>query len=399
VNWDEVAALFPLDPKLTFFDVFSLSSHPRPVREAIERFRDLLDAGPESFVMEHGPALDAAVTAAASSYMDVAADEIALTDSTTMGLGVIYGGIDLGPGGEILTTTHDYYASDEALRLREQDKTMRAVTVRRVPLYDDPARADPQAMVDTLRAAVSGRTRMIALTWVHSGTGVKLPIAEMCAAVAELNLSRGDDSRILVSVDGTHGFAADPATISSLRCDLFASACHKWLFGPRGTGVAWGTSAAWSRVTPRIPTFDRPTRRARVNGLVHVTPPGALLTPGGYHTFEHRWALPAAFDLHLRIGRERIGARIAQLALALKEGLAKMPHIRLHTPMDERVCAGIVCLDVDGLPAVAAVERLREAGIVAGATPYLRQHVRLGPTIANSEKDIEKALDVLYQFR
>jgi selenocysteine lyase/cysteine desulfurase len=390
VTWAEIVALFNLDPKLHFFDTFSLSSHPRPVREAIERYRDLLDAGPESFVMDHGPALDAGVVHAASSYMGVPAEEIALTDSTTMGLGVIYGGLDLAPGDEILTTTHDYYASDEALRLRERD----GVVVRRISLYRDPFTADPQQMIESLHAAISDRTRLVALTWVHSGTGVKLPIAAMCRAIARLG-----DPHILVSVDGTHGFGAESDTVFSLGCDFFASACHKWLFGPRGTGVAWGTAVAWARVTPRIPTFDRPTRRARVAGVAHATPPGVLMTPGGYHSFEHRWALAEAFELHRRIGPERITSRVRELASALKEGLVEMAHVRLHTPLDGTVSAGIVCLDLDGLPATAAVERLRAMGIVAGATPYRRQHIRLGPTIVNSEQDIEKVLHVLYSFR
>jgi selenocysteine lyase/cysteine desulfurase len=221
----------------------------------------------------------------------------------------------------------------------------------------------------------------------------------MCREIADLNSARDAGRQILVSVDGTHGFGADAATISSLGCDFFASACHKWLFGPRGTGVAWARAAAWAQVTPRIPTFDRPTRRARVNGTAHVTAPGALMTPGGYHTFEHRWALAETFGLHRRIGPQQIASRVRELASALKEGLAKMAHVQLHTPLDEAVSAGIVCFDLEGFTAVAATERLRAMGIVAGATPYLRQHVRLGPTIANSEQDVEKVLHVLHRIR
>ena len=45
-------------------------------------------------------------------------DEIALTDNTTMGLALLYGGLPLRPRQEMLTTTHDHYATYEALRLR-----------------------------------------------------------------------------------------------------------------------------------------------------------------------------------------------------------------------------------------------------------------------------------------
>ena len=31
-------------------------------------------------------------------------------------------------------------------------------------------------------------------------------------------------------------------------------------------------------------------------------PPGALMTPGGFHSFEHRWALPEAVEVHAGLG-------------------------------------------------------------------------------------------------
>ena len=34
-----------------------------------------------------------------------------------MGIAVMYGGLDLRPGDEILTTTHDFFSTEEALRL------------------------------------------------------------------------------------------------------------------------------------------------------------------------------------------------------------------------------------------------------------------------------------------
>ena len=30
------------------------------------------------------------------------------------------------------------------------------------------------------------------------------------------------------------------------------------------------------------------------------------MTPGGYHSFEHRWALGEAFRFHLAIGKQRV---------------------------------------------------------------------------------------------
>lgn len=83
---------------------------------------------------------------------------------------------------------------------------------------------------------------------------------------------------MLVCLDGVHGFAAAAATPSKLGIDFLITGTHKWLFGPRGTGLIWGRSSAWPRFTPIIPSFIDTAGRE----------PGPWSTPGGFHSFEHR---------------------------------------------------------------------------------------------------------------
>src|SRR4051812_24333051 len=176
-----------LDPTYRHFDAFLFAAHDEPVRAAIERHRRGLDAGAAAYLHEHQLGLEAAVAEAAASYLGVATGELAFTDSTTMGLGLVYSGL-IDPGDEVLTTTHDHYATYEALRLA-------GATVRRVKLYDDPARATAGEMLSRLAAAITPRTRVVALTWVHSSTGVKVPVERL-------------DVEPVVVVDGVHALAA-----------------------------------------------------------------------------------------------------------------------------------------------------------------------------------------------
>ncbi|MEJ7719920.1 MAG: aminotransferase class V-fold PLP-dependent enzyme [Ilumatobacteraceae bacterium] len=139
----------------------------------------------------------------AASYLDADPGELALTDSTTMGLGVVYGGMRFAAGDEIVTTEHDFFATHEALRLRAVQTGAR---IERVGLYRDPATATVDAMVSRLIDAVTPRTRLMAVTWTHSGTGVKLPIADIGAALADVNRDREKAERALLCVDGVHAF-------------------------------------------------------------------------------------------------------------------------------------------------------------------------------------------------
>ena len=109
-NWSSVRAQFALDPRTANFTTFLLATHPRQVREAIARHARALDRDAKRYLdrQENMNAADERVRNAAARYLGVAAGELALTDSTTMGLGLLYGGLRLEEGDEVVTTTHDF---------------------------------------------------------------------------------------------------------------------------------------------------------------------------------------------------------------------------------------------------------------------------------------------------
>jgi selenocysteine lyase/cysteine desulfurase len=376
-DWGSVRSQFELDRDRIHLTSFLLATHPRLVRDAIEAHRRRLDANPVEYLHGPGDALSAAARDAAGRFLGAPASEVALTDSTTMGLGLLYTRLALGPDDEVVTTEHDFYATHEALRLS-------GVRVRRVRLYDDAHRATEDEIVSRLRRAVTGRTRVVALTWVHSSTGVRLPIRAIAQALPE---------RVLVCVDGVHGFGARTETVRDLGCDAFVSGCHKWLYGPRGTGVLWANARMRELMRPTIPSFDGGSYGAWVaGGSRGGIPDGPTLTPGGFHSFEHRWALPAAFALHQGIGRERVEARVRGLATRLKARLAEVRGVRLRTPQSPGLSAGLVCFEVAGRDPAEVVERLASRRIVASVTPYALRYVRLGPGIVNTPEHVDAAV-------
>jgi len=390
--WSAVRELFDLSPEFVHMSAMYIASHPRPVARAIERYRRELDANPVDFLNAQNRRRVREVLDAAADYLGVdEPTDIAITDSTTAGVGLVYNGLTFQAGDEVVTTEHDYYVTHEALRLASL-KT--GVVVRRVTLYDDIRNAGEEAITAALLGAVNPRTRALALTWVHSGTGLKLPLARVAAALREINAGRGEADQVLLCVDGVHGFGVEDVTLSELGCDFFMAGCHKWLFGPRGTGLVWGSPRGWARTLPTVPTFlDNATRQAWIDeDEVEGRTNGHRMSPGGFKPYEHQWAIKEAFDLHRSIGKARIAQRTHQLASALKEGLSAMPHVTLRTPMTSALSAGIVCCEVDGMNPWTAVRRLREAGIVATVTPYAERYLRFSPSVRNSPAEIDRAL-------
>jgi isopenicillin-N epimerase len=92
-SWEEVRGNFNLTPGLVHMAGFFLASHPKPVRDAIEAYRRALDANPIEYWFANIAKSEAAVAAAAAHYLAVDPGDIALADSTTMGLGLLYSGL------------------------------------------------------------------------------------------------------------------------------------------------------------------------------------------------------------------------------------------------------------------------------------------------------------------
>lgn len=297
---------FDLRADRMHFSAFVLAAHPAPVRAAIERHRSGLDTDTDSYLHEQQGPAEERVRRAAADYLGAGPTEIAFTESTTAGLGLLYGGLRLAAGDDVLTTEHDFYSSAEALRLNAEAS---GATVRRIRLYDDPAAASAEQIVDRIQSAVEPRTRVVAVTWVHSSTGVMLPIRAIADALASINASRAEGDRALLCVDGVHGLGVDATDVTELGCDFLVAGTHKWLFGPRGTGLIWGRAEAWHAVRPVIPSFSEAGFSQWLSSGPAARTTAELATPGGYRAFEQRWALADAFRFQLAIGKQRVGDR------------------------------------------------------------------------------------------
>ncbi len=395
-DWEAIRALFDLDERYAHLALFFLASHPRPVREAIETMRRELDRDPVHTVERRhfGPPdehLPTQVKTAIGDYIGGAADGVALTDSTTMSLALIYGGMILGPDDEVLTTAHDHYVHHEAARFAAERT---GAGVRRVALYDDSSTATVDEMAERLGRAIRPETRVVGVTWVHSSTGVKVPLRELAEVVARANRGRAERDRALLVVDGVHGIGIEERHVARTGIDFFAAGLHKWILGPRGTGFVWGTDEAWARTRPVVPTFDSfDLFEAWAEGRAPSGPNRAdRMSPGGFKAFEHYWAVPAAIELHHRIGPDEVTGRIHALNTRVKEGLADLDGVRILTPADPRVSSGITTFEVEGEGTGATVQRLLERRIIGSSSPYVPSYPRLAPGLANSEAEVDRAV-------
>ena len=385
-KWGQLQQLFNQDPDYLHFSNFLITTHPKPVREAIEMHRAALDKNP-GLAMDWDVGVieqrEHDVRVWAGQYLQADARQIALTGSTTEGLTMIYGGVHVRADQEILTTEHEHYATHTILELRSERE---GTQVRKIRLFDDPQKISEKELLANIDRSIRPETRVLGMCWVHSGSGVKLPLGAIGALVDKHNRGRSDADRIIYVVDGVHGFGVEDLSFPAMNCDFFIAGTHKWMFGPRGTGIVCSRTPEVKYVTPIIPTFSE---------AEHFS---TTMTPGGYHAFEHRWALTEAFKLHLQLGKAEVQTRIHALNSYLKKRLLQRPQIELVTPLSAELSAGFTFFRVKGKDSDKIAAHLMANCVVADAvTRDVGPVIRTAPGLLNSEAQIDRLLDILDQ--
>ncbi|MGY2367020.1 pyoverdine-tailoring periplasmic protein PvdN [Pseudomonas azotoformans] len=384
--WTGLKQLFNQDPAYLHFSNFLVASHPKPVREAIERYRAQIDRNPGlamDWDLQETWKREGQVREWAGRYLKATPPQIALTGSTSEGLAMIYGGIKVRPDQEILTTVHEHYATEFSLDFRVRKEQTQ---VRKIRLFDNANRVSADEVLGNIQRNIRPNTRVLGMTWVQSGSGVKLPIGEIGKLVEEHNRNRDHKDRILYVVDGVHGFGVENLDFPDMHCDFFIAGTHKWMFGPRGTGLVCARDPQNNDVTPMVPTFSEDKDFA------------TIMTPGGYHAFEHRWAADEAFKLHLQLGKAQVQARIHALNTELKEQLLADPKIELVTPHSPELSAGFTFFRVKGQDSDAVAAYMMKNRVVIDAVDRdVGPVIRTSPGLLNSSAEIQRFMTLLNQ--
>ena len=300
------------------------------------------------------------------------ARRLAFTKNTTEGLNTVAQGLAWQEGDNLVVDDQEHPTNALPwLNLRR-----RGVQVR-VP----SARAH-RYTVDDLWQHVDARTRLIAVSWVQYGRGLRTDIAELGRRCAE----RG----IWLVVDGIQGAGLLRAEVDAWGVDAFACGAHKGMLGPLGVGLLHVSPRLLDALDPlyvgpsEITTLDKTGLQWQVGvsdaGDARRLETGNLNYPG-----IAGWA--AALDLIDWARPERIEPWVLELSAALSDGL-RAQGLQVVSPADAALRSTTTALRVAD-PAAALAHLARE-GVVASIVEY--GYVRLSVGAYNNHGDVDRIL-------
>jgi isopenicillin-N epimerase len=324
-----------------------------------------------------------------ADFLGAAADDLALTAGAGEALNIVAHGLDLQPGDEVITTSHDRAAAVYPWLLEAK---RRGIKVIQVPQVGPPA--SPDAVVARFAPAFSAKTRVLAFAHVQATDGTVMPVRELCA------LAR--DKGVLTVVDGALAPGMINFRIAELGCDAYAASCHHWMNAPYGTGALFLKREARARVWPLAvdepagwDTIDRAGAAFAAPGIPETQAKyGAL---GRCRTPDFQ-GIGLAIELQQAASRARISSRILELASYARAQLASLDGAEVLTPVHPMLSAGIISVRFAGRDHAALVKSLAEDDhVVVGhvAQGAVFDAIRLSLHASNEFDEIDRCVNAL----
>ncbi|MFT5723800.1 MAG: selenocysteine lyase/cysteine desulfurase [Bacteroidia bacterium] len=367
--WEKIETEFSIDKNINYLNNGTMGLSPKVVTEAVYRRMEIVNSTGSYSGME-SKALEGL-----AKLMHCDASEVAITHNVTEGINIAAWALPLQVGDEVILTNHEHVGNALPWLNRKRKD---GIEIRMLELPKTG-----EECLERLKKLVTKRTKVIAVPHVTCTTGQVLPIKEICAFAK----SRG----IYTLIDGAHGVGMLNLDVKDLGCDMYASCCHKWMLGPKGTGVLYANKAlikemdalfvggysdtGWT-ISEELSEIDG--LRADSHRFFYGTQNSALYA-----------GIAAAADFLLSIGMTRVENRVKELNQQLYERLKASSKIDILTPNETESRAGILSFNIEGNDRLIYEKLRRENWILRFVAESKLNCIRVSTHIYNCEEQIE----------
>jgi len=333
--WFYVQQAFDCDRSIINLNNGGVHPAPKIVMDAVHRYLDFANGAPVYNSWQVLRPRKELIRKKLADTFGCSPEEIAITRNVTEAMQIALLGLELKPGDELLTTTHDYPSMKYALLQREKRE---GVIVKMFPFRYPPKNINELA--DAFKKNITSRTRLIEVCHITNLTGQIFPIKEICQMAKKQGIE--------VVIDGAHAFGHFEFKQKDLDCDIYGANLHKWMMAPIGTGFLYVKKEKIKKIWPLFPALD--PQGDDIRKFEHI----------GTHPDYLELAIGEALAFHHGIGGKRKEERMRYLRNYWAKALEKLPGVKILTSYDPEQSCGIGTFTVENMDLAKLVQVLFE---------------------------------------
>ncbi len=274
--------------------------------------------------------------------------EVVFTSNATDAINLVaatFGAAHVGEGDEIVLTIMEHHSNIVPWHFlrKKNGAVLKWVTLREDGGFD----------MDAFEAALSDRTKMVAMTHMSNVLGSATPAKDIVKAAH----ARG----IPVLFDGSQAVVHSTVDVQDLDADFYVFTGHK-LYGPTGIGVLYGKREHLETMHPYRGGGEM-IERVTMDGIDYAAPPARF--EAGTPMILEAIGLGAAIDCVERLGRNAIHAHEADLLSYATEQLQSLNWVKIFGQAPGK--GSIISFNVDGAHAHDVATIIDQDGIAVRA--------------------------------
>jgi cysteine desulfurase / selenocysteine lyase len=366
MDWTELRRECPVTTRWAYFDHAAVAPLTERARRTLIEYADEVAVNGVVNDPERVRRIEA-VRRLAAQLLNADPPDVAFIKNTSEGIGIVAEGLPWRAGDNVVTAEDEYPANLYPwMNLAE-----RGVELRRVPSREG------QILVDDLRNAIDGHTRLVSLSFVEYASGFRNDLS----AVGQMCREKG----VLFFVDAIQGLGILPLDVQQMPIDFLAADGHKWLLSCEGAGLFWIRRELVEQLHPVGVGWNSVIGSRDFGRVEFRLKPYAGRWESGSPNAAGILALGASLELLLATGIDAIAERILYLTDYLCERW-RQAGLMVYSSRRPGEASGIVSLIVDG-DVGELKQRCRDAGIVVNQRAG---RLRVSPHAYNTTEELDR---------
>ncbi len=377
--WEKIRKDFLIATDHHYFNNGTMGISPKPVLEALKKRLEHTDSTGDYGQIEKA-------LAPLARLVKVKETELSFMHNVTEGINTVAMGLPLRRKDEVLITDQEHVggATPWLYRMSKGECT---VKVFRLGMTDEET-------LFNLEKSITKRTKVLAIPHLTCTNGYLLPLKEIVSIARQKN--------IWVVVDGAHPPGMLDINLTELGIDTYASCCHKWMLGPKGTGFLY--------VNEQFRDIVKPTFAGAGVDLkwdILTNPPMYQgFAPNG-HRYYYGTQNAALFDTiedtvnYIEaIGQKKIETRIRSFATYFRQEIEAMGNrADILTPAAEQSRGGVITFRLKNNPFDKVSKLANEQNYrIRNVTEHGINANRVSFHIYNSLEEIQEFVEFLYDI-